>query len=88
MYAGSGPTTITGGNGDDILVGGPANDIISAGHGTDFFVGGGGDDVITGGGGNDTIGLPPTSVQPISYWILNDGSGGIKPVPTASTPPP
>ena len=77
VYAGSGPTTITGGNGNDILVGGPADDIISAGHGTDFFVGGGGDDVITGGGGNDTIGLPPTSVAPISYWSLNDGSGGI-----------
>ena len=77
VYAGSGPTTITGGNGNDILVGGPSDDIISAGHGTDFFVGGGGDDVITGGGGNDTIGLPPSSVQPISYWTLNDGSAGI-----------
>ncbi len=78
IYAGSGPSnlipSLAGGNGNDILVGGSGNDIITAGHGTDYLVGGGGNDVITGGGGNDTLGVPPTTVAPISYWILNQAN--------------
>ena len=64
VFAGEGPTKVTGGDGDDLIVGNASHDILqgNAGHdiifggaGNDEIAGGTGNDILTGGSGNDTF---------------------------------